>query len=254
MDDEILIRGETDVLAALNSTDLHPPAVAEGWPKGATRRLRDEMARFSSGSQHRSRRDSVAEVLDSINGFPFEQRAADRANELLTLNSQVPHSELAQMVPTEVMGEALGVKVDELDSLRADTDLMVASIGRGHVPTAETEASVERLLARFPGLRSRAVASVSILYQNYDATTALVASVIEAKDQGCQRQAAVKRTVRVASNRTVLAGTSINKSETVVLDLESAGLEFGGGPHECPGREIAEAIARGISAAVGSSR
>ena len=36
----------------------------------------------------------------------------------------------------------------------------------------------------------------------------------------------------------------------MVLDLASSGLEFGAGDHECPGRQLAEAIVDGIVSAV----
>ena len=45
-------------------------------------------------------------------------------------------------------------------------------------------------------------------------------------------------------------GRAIQRGDLIVVSLAAAEFQFGGGPHRCPGREIAEAIASGLKSDV----
>ena len=93
-----------------------------------------------------------------------------------------------------------------------------------------------------------------MLYQNYDATAALLIETLLARHRHTDRAAAVTRTTRVAVGDTTIDGAPIPAGTLVVLDLAGAGLEFGAGEHACPGRQLAEAIVDGIVSAIDAAR
>ena len=57
---------------------------------------------------------------------------------------------------------------------------------------------------------------------------------------------AVPRTRRVALGSTTIDGLAIVPGTALVLEIGAAGLPFGAGPHECPGRALAESIVAGV--------
>ena len=122
-------------------------------------------------------------------------------------------------------------------------------IGRGEPPSAAADAAVDRLTADL-GHHQQVVAALSILYQNFDATAALIGTGLLARANGTQRVAAVPRTRRIAVGNTAVGGRIVDAGTAVTLEIGAAGLEFGAGPHECPGRDLAIHLAESIITAI----
>jgi hypothetical protein len=91
---------------------------------------------------------------------------------------------------------------------------------------------------------------VSLLYQCLDATAALIVTDLHARVRrrtgaSTGRVAAVPRTVRIVTDRrigAVCGDLPLQRGDTIVLEIGTVGLEFGAGPHACPGRDLAVAI------------
>jgi cytochrome P450 len=218
-----------DVEAALDHPDLVPFCTNAGLGWGSTAMLVRSMARFSDGRAHAERRAAVEAVVAHLMAQPLRELAAAR-----TTVRSVEHG---RHVPTETLADALGI---DSDGLETDVDAIAAVIGRGEPPTAASEAAADRLLRRC------SVPVISILYQAHDATANLVAATVEARNTATTRQPAVRETRRRATRDTDVQGTALRRDEVVVLDLAAAGLEYGAGPHVCPGRAVAEAIVQGV--------
>jgi cytochrome P450 len=211
------------------------------------------MARFSSGGCHTRRRVEVDRLLEGIDPAAVRSTAMEITERsigpLPTLDAV---ADLGFRVPIETMLTALGVPGDHavlMDDVRAVT----AVIGRGMAASDSTDTATERLLDAGTRIGRNAVAMASLLYQTHDATAALVIETILARHRQTVRAAAVTQTRRMAVTDTVIGDAKILAGSIVVLDLAAAGLEFGAGPHQCPGRLVAEAIVDGIILAVDSA-
>lgn len=237
------------VATALATPTLVPPPAPDSLQPGATHDLRASMARFSSASAHAERRAEVAELVEWYDLGAIEVSADVATTERLA-GSIDAMADIARRVPTEVLLHAAGVPAFEHAGLLVDVRAMVAVIGRGEPSSAASDHSVERLLARFRHHPAGAVPVVSMLYQAHDATAWLIGTVLLAESQGSPRRHAVVQTARLALADTTIGSALIPSGTIVALDLAAADLEFGAGPHECPGRRVAEAIVAGVQAAV----
>lgn len=251
---DITFTAKAAVQSVLDSADFVPPP-APPTTTGAVADLRAAMARFSAADEHGSRRAALESCLDAVSGFAFEESAKQRALTVLNGRSVDAIADLGFVVPTEVLASALlapGELVDDhdLDSLRRDVLAVAKVIGRQQPATPDANDAVARLRHRFKGYPSGPVAPISLLYQNHDATAALLAANVLADHGGGPRRSSLARTVRVAVRPAVVDGTEVAPGTTVALDLESTNLEFGAGPHQCPGQRVAEQIVAGISAAI----
>jgi len=204
------------------------------------------MARFSRPGPHAARRLAVVAAIDEIATDTVGAVAARLTERHLTGGRIEAMSDIASTVPTECLGELCGVAPDEIPSLLSDTRSIAEVIGRGQESTPLSDAAASRLLERFDSHPSGAVAVVSMLYQNHDATAALITMTIFADGFSATRPSAVVQTVRVAAVDTAVGESKFSAGTDLTLGLESAGLEFGAGPHECPGRRLAEAIVAGV--------
>lgn len=207
------------------------------------------MARFSSGPAHTERRAEVTELLEWFDLGAIEVAATEATSERLVGRIDAM-ADVARRVPTEVLLHTAGVPDFEHAGLIVEVRAIVEVIGRGEPSSAASDHAVERLLARFRHHPAGAVPVVSTLYQCFDATAWLIGTALVAEARGAARRHAVVQTVRAAEAATVIGATTIESGDTVVLDLAAADLEFGAGPHECPGRGAAEAILAGVQAAV----
>lgn len=244
--------------AALLDERLQPPAVPPSLGSGSTARLRNRMARFSSPTEHAPRRDHVERRLAAIE--PSALRAETVLASEWFLERSGPSVDViafAGTVPTVALAAAMGWVNTASDALVADVHALAAAIGRGEPATAATDAAVERLLARAADHGGNVDASVSVLYQNADATKALLLVTAAAEVGGHRREPAVRQTVRVAAEAMTLGAadgdTAIDLAagSALELDLVSADREFGHGHHACPGRALAETI---VDAALGVLR
>jgi cytochrome P450 len=217
-----------------------PPAPATLRP-GAAADLRAAMARFSDGEAHGPRRAAVDAALAGLDTDALRAAAAEAARRRPAGG--------ASAVTTEVLARAFGAADHEVAGLVADVGRMVAVIFRGEPSGPAADEAVARVVDRFAGHPAGAVAVASVLYQAHDATAGLVAALLAGRERGGNRSSAGVRTRRVAAADADVGGTPVAAGATVVLDLAAADLEFGAGPHRCPGREVAEAIAAGIVSA-----
>ena len=243
-------------LAALESPTMEPPPRSDVLEDGPTAELRDSMARFSTGDDHAARRERVEAAIRAVDPALLHDDAHERT---LAVGSAHPADERIEaiadvglVVPTQALLAALGVSGDELAGLAADVSAVVAVIGRGEPSTAATDDAAERLTEAFADRPEGAVATISLLYQNHDATSALFAAVLLAHATGEERRPALARTVRRATGAARLGDEYVDADETVEVSLEADGLEFGAGPHACPGESLATAIVDAMVAALGA--
>jgi hypothetical protein len=241
-----------EVFAALLNPALEPPSAPECVGAGPTANLRAAMARFSPTDLHASRRHDVVELINSIDPLLVHARAAELVQQLVAGRTSIDLvAELAYELPASVLIEVLGLH-GERRSIVSDTFAIVEVIGRGCIVSPQTDQAVGRLLAAGEVDAFDPIAVVSVLYQTFDAVAALVIETFLSRHHQVQRAAAVKRTVRVAASETTVLQRSVAEGQTVVLDLDSSGLEFGAGPHRCPGGHLAEAIVGGLLTAIDS--
>jgi cytochrome P450 len=238
------------VFGALHNPSLAPPPPPASIGLGATAALRAAMARFSTGECHARRRSEVEMVLDSLDPAAVRSTAFQIASLLIEVHRTVDAvADLAYRVPTEAMLTMLGVPGD-LSALVDDVRTVAEVIGRGTAASESRDAATERLLDACALTSQDARAVVSVLYQTHDATAALVVETILANHRHAVRSPAVSQTRRVVTTESVIDGVRTSPGTMVVLDLATAGLEFGAGPHQCPRRSVAEAILDGIVAAI----
>ncbi len=242
-----------DVEAALESAALVPPPPPTGLEAGATMDLRNLMARFSTPELHARRRTDAVHAIDHVDLAEVESVAAHRTEGRLAGGRVEAVADIAYAVPTECLAQVLGVAVGEFPSLMNETRLMVEVIGRGRPSSSSSDQAVARILDRFRSHPAGPVAVASMLYQNHDATAALISSTIHASGMGIPRHQAVVGTVRVAVADATVGDTLVAAGSHVTLDLETAGLEFGAGPHQCPGQVLAEVIVAGVTRAIETS-
>jgi hypothetical protein len=170
--------------------------------------LRASVARFATGATHARRRALVVDILAGIDPDAL-RTAAETAGG-----------------PVEVLADALG-----LPASVADDVALVASCYQPHkTATREADDAVRRLVAAGGGTWDEVTANrIALLVQACDATAALVADVLAGRPGP-----PVPATRRVGPD-----GTEI--------EVGLAGAPFGAGPHACPGRAHALAIAEGLT-------
>ncbi len=210
------------------------------------------MARFAHGEDHPQRRAQVVELIDSLDPDAITRLATATTNARLSGQRVDVMRGIADVVPTETLLAALGGGDASAMCVR-DVALLAAVIGRGHPSDRTSDDAVERLSRQFAAHPSGSVAVLSMLYQNHDATAALLIETLDADTHGRPRRSAVTRTLRIATSATRVAGTDVAQGAVVTLDLAESGFEYGLGAHRCPGRPLAEAIVTGIMAAITTS-
>jgi hypothetical protein len=172
--------------------------------------LRSSVARFSNGPTHERRRALAVAELAAID--PGELRALALAR---------------GTGPVEVLAEALG-----LPPTIADDIAVIAKSYQPHTPiTPDADQAVDRLVRLLGANDERTANLIALLVQACDATKALVANTLAGRTGP-----PVPKTRRIAPDGT-----------TVEIDLTET--PFGAGPHACPGRLQALALADGLVAA-----
>ena len=223
--------------------------------------LRASVARFSSGPAHTRRRALAATQLSTIDTVALRQAARRRTAELLTPPCDLMAT-VARTLPTELLAAAL--------VLPAATPSLVAAIARAYptgAPDPEADAAIDVLADR--GDEATA-ARIGLLAQACDATAALIgnAAFLLLRNQlDDPAEAIIAETLRHACPVRVTKRRSPT-GDTVEIDLAAANhdpevfpqphrfdptranrdahLDFGFGPHQCPGREAATAITAGV--------
>ncbi|HEX5118705.1 MAG TPA: hypothetical protein VFW65_26275 [Pseudonocardiaceae bacterium] len=170
--------------------------------------LRASVARFASGATHARRRALAVDALAAIDPETLHQAARGAAG------------------PVEVLAEALDLPAD----VAGDVALVAASYQPHKPVTAEANQAVRRLVAVCGGTWDEVTANrIGLLVQACDATKALAANLAAGRTE-----APVPATRRQAPDGTV-------------VEVSLADAPFGAGPHACPGRDHAQAIAAGLS-------
>ncbi|MFI6047302.1 hypothetical protein ACIA8C_37190 [Nocardia sp. NPDC051321] len=187
--------------------------------------LRAHVPRFSTGAEHQRLRALVTAELDRLSPADLRERA------------RAAHGPLPQV---RALAEALG-----LQDISVDTVALVAAHYQPYEPdNPAADEAVEVLVAACGGVADDATAArICLLVQACAATGALVDNARQSTTPGTAEQI-IARTMDenppLRSTRRVVAG------EVVELDMRHPGLGFGAGPHACPGRAHAIAIATGI--------
>lgn len=173
--------------------------------------LRASVARFSNGAAHRRRRALAVAGLATVDPDALRLRASEGARGAV-----------------EVLAEALGLPADVAEDVAA-----VARSYQLHTPiTQEADLAVGRLVEACGGVADEATANrIGLLVQACEATNALVANIVSGRTGP-----PVPKTRRLAPDGTI-----------VEVDLTEE--PFGIGPHACPGRAHALALAAGLAEA-----
>ncbi len=190
-----------------------PPDAAAGqaglagmaWFRGA-------VVRFSRGAEHQRRRALVEGVLSGIDPQALRRRAA-------------------QGHPGGVAGvltEALGLTAQAAAGIDDDVAAVAACYHPHTQVSQEADAAVGRLVRAFGGVADEATANkIALLVQARDATNALAAAMVAGRSD-----APVPLTRRIAPDGSL-------------VEVDLSGAHFGAGPHACPGRAHALALATG---------
>ncbi|KZM73595.1 hypothetical protein [Nocardia terpenica] len=210
------------VRAALDTAPVPPvPAAAVGmaW-------LRSRVARFSHGPEHTRRRELIEAELRRVS--PADLRERVRA---------VAHQPLAHV---RILAESLG--------LQNISPEVVATAATGYLPpaplTPETDRAVGELVAACGGSADDVTAArIAVLLQSCAATTALLE---RARNTDATGSAGEVLDRVLATDPPPVRTRRVIDGAITELDLAAVGLPFGAGPHACPGREHALALAAGI--------
>jgi hypothetical protein len=233
MTEELIVTG-----AVLTDPGWDVPAVADG-PPGTVAWLRAHVARFSPGAAHPPRRAVLTELLGALDPAELGRQAFKRSQGRDDVTT----------VPVEVLAAALGSS--DVDT--ADVLTLAAVYLPPAEPTPAADAAVARLIEVFGGGYDEVTAHrVALLAQTCNATATLIArAAAHAEldpDEALSRTLAEDppaRTTRRSNDAAVrLAELDLPAGSIVRVDL--ARTPFGAGPHACPGRAHALAMARGV--------
>ena len=231
---------------ALSEPALVPHPHPDTGVSGPTMELRAAMARFSGPTEHLERRAAVERAVQRLDEGAVVVAARAATRELLGdgLSAESVDA-VIRSVPTIAVGTVLGATPDD-SRLVDDVAAIVRVIGRGEPPTGAADEATRRLVERFAEHPDGAVAAVSILYQNFDATSALIRNLLESTTSGEPPAPAVAATRRVATTEVLLDREVIPAGSEITLMIGAAGLPFGAGPHACPGQALAIALANAV--------
>lgn len=277
----VTIVRHAEVSEVFGDQDFVVPAAPDGGTPGSVDWLRASVARFSSGSAHERRRGLVADELSQVDTAALRREAFRRTTEVLRAADGQPLDVMAQIaraVPVGLLAEVIGLPGTPVDA--------VTAVARAYHPATKADRVANRALALLVdacgGVADEATAArIGLLVQACDATAGLVGNALLAVLRGefdCPAEAIVAETLRhdppVRSTRRAAAvdvqlpGLEVAAETLVQLDLAAANrdvavfpdpdrfdpardrpgrhLTFGAGPHSCPGRAHAVAIAAGI--------
>lgn len=230
----------------------HPglvPPPAEPGPPGTLGWLRAGVARFATGGDHARRRTQAADLLLDMDLDVLRLRAEVLACIALEDAPLDVMDRIARDVPVSTLAEALGAP--GLDPAAVRT---VAAAYLTGDAAPETDAAVAALVAAFGGVPDELTAArIGLLVQACEATAALIGNTLAAgggldpADLAAQLRddPPVKATTRTAATET----EGLRPGGTARIELDGTA-PFGAGPHACPGRDQALAIATGVCEAL----
>lgn len=263
-----------DVLRALTEPLLTtaPMPIADA-PVGGAPWLHARMARFSAGEDHHQRRAACELVLTRVDPDALRRRAQDLAAEALAGGGDGDVMAVARDVPVTALATALGLPLGAARRASRLTGELCDALAPGlEPPVVDGDEAARQLLGLLAGMSDLDIAAVSLLFQTRDATAGLIGGALLADAPSSAAPHAVEGRVahvlstdppvqstrRRASVDLELAGRRIGAGEEVVVLLAAAvpgavpgwDLAFGAGPHACPGRHLAVALATGVLCAV----
>jgi cytochrome P450 len=248
--DPVVLTSPDAIAAALDDDRLAPPVVDA---MGSTWALRRAMARFSGPAEHQSRRSAVTDAIDSLDVASLSSMATERTTRRLSaeLRGRVELvTSIGRPVAVEAVASGFGVLEAELFEVVQAVDKIAAVIGRGAAADTTSDDAADHLCERFARHPAGPIAVISALYQSMDATAFLVASRLLERPPARAAVVPIVRTIRVATEPLEIDGRSIPKGAAIHLELGTAHMWFGAGPHTCPGRVLAESISAAIVHAI----
>lgn len=241
------MHAQTPVTALLDDRYTVPsPSGSAAW-----REIQRSMARWSNGTEHDRRRAIATAALAPLEPSHLRERARLMTIDLRSSSPDL--TALARTVPVAVLAETLGFR-DPFETARTQRIVSMAIAPEDGAP-ANADEDVERSMAwllEASGAETpeEGANRVALLHQCMDATAGLILnSYIHWIDDG---------EVTVAADpSTALVGWALQHARPVVHTLRSdprgnvttvslANSPFGAGRHECPGRDLAHALASGV--------
>ncbi len=188
----------------------HPDLVPPPAGPGSAFWLRSRVARFSHGPSHARQRALAEAIIASIDPSAAASRAASLVRDGVPVREAIVRA--LDLVPSALVETVLAVAPAYFDP---------------SLPAPDLEVDEET------------AARIAVLVQACDATAVLI-------EQGPRPPG--RTTKRLALRDVDLCGTAVPAGTVVMLELGE--LIFGAPPRECPGRELALAIAEHIREAV----
>ena len=242
------VKGREAVLAALTSPDLIVPPAPPAPSPASLGWLRASVARFHSGAEHVRSRSVLTAALERADPDRLREVARRRTAELLDGATEVDLMAVAYAVPAAALAEVLGLG-DPGGDVAVVARLYLTGPADGE-STVDEDAAVARLVDAAGGqVDEETAAVVALLVQAYGATAALIGNAFLGGgdvDRTVHDDPPTLATRRLATVDTSVDGIHIGAGEVVWVDLASADLTFGAGPHACPGADQAKALARGV--------
>jgi cytochrome P450 len=217
--------------------------------------LRQNVARFSNGTDHARRRELAESLLRPLEPVRLRAAARDRTSAVIDEAGGSPFdvmTRVARRVPGLVLAAALGCTDPEL--LIGHLAPVAAVYQPGPTDPSTADGSVARLAELMPGGPDEQVAArIGLLIQAYDATAGLIGNAVVAgirADRPAPAEQLVAQVLR-ADPPARLTRRLTPSGETIALDLTVAGddpaghLAFGYGQRFCPGAASATALAEG---------
>lgn len=259
---QIRIAGNSEASAALADPAFTMPALPTGGPAVGIRWLRRNVARFADGAEHGRRRQQVTSMLAAVDIAGLRRLAAERTRSVLDDSDRETDrrpvdlmARVARVVPVEVLIAALG-----MPSVPAGSVMVIAKAyqpGTGAEKPADE--AVVQLVEAFGGVPDEATAAkIALLVQAYDATAGLVGNaalaMLRADRDAGRPETIVTETLLQDPPVRMTRRLAPDTGTAVAVDLAASGLAFGAGPHQCPGRDHATAIAVGVLESVRGCR
>jgi cytochrome P450 len=222
------------------------------------------LVRMTDGDFHARHKPAVRA---SAQRWSSDQVAAAATAAARSLWGEVSLNDWLWQVPVQAVARLLGVQDADLArtvaAVRAFTRAIAPDADAAAIAQAET--AVRMLLAQgeASGLdRVRSANRIALMQQSLDATSGLIGNALvalqregaspsrEFVERVALAEPAILNTRRFAAQDLVLAGQPVRQGQCVLLQLGEAGLPFGAGVHECPGRRLAIDIAAAAVAAI----
>jgi cytochrome P450 len=219
------------------------PPVPAGGPVPGIRWLRRNIARFADGADHDRRRRHVTGLLAGVETATLRRQAVEQTRAVLDDSPVDLMARVARTIPVDVLVAALGLPPVPASS--------VAVIAKAYQPGTGAEEPADKAVAElveaFGGVPDEVTAArIALLVQACDATAGLVGNVMLRADEHRPAETIVAETLRQDPPVRLTRRLAPDTGTVVAVDLAANGLPFGAGPHECPGRDHAMAIAAGI--------